>query len=125
MKTVNGIILTLTIAISATIPTILLYAFDFSSAQNATLSNNSTAYSNMTNTNATSSNAPAKMHLQAAIDALKGGDSQGASTHLNAAKQFIVQGEALKHLDEGIKALALSDSKTSIKHLELAAQTLG
>ena len=120
MKAVTGIILAIAISTA-----IFLYTFEFSSAQNATLSNNSTVYSNMTNTNATSSNASAKIHLQAALDALKGGDSEGASTHLNAAKQFIVTGEAMKHLDEGIKALALSDSNASIKHLELAAQTLG
>lgn len=87
MKAVNGIILTIAISTA-----IFLYTFDFSSAQNVTMSNNSTAYSNITNTNATSSNASAKIHLQAAIDALKEGNSEGASTHLNAAKQFIVPG---------------------------------
>jgi hypothetical protein len=98
-------------------------------AQNMTLPSNMTGSanmtgSNMTTTDTTSSN-PAKMHLEEGIKALKSGDNQAAMTHLDAAKQAMVPGQAMDHFEQGMKALENGDSNGAIMHLTVADQALG
>jgi len=61
--------------------------------------------SNITDSNSTNT---AKMNLEEGIKALQSGDKQGAMTHLNAAKQAMINAlpEAAKHFEEGMKDLA-------------------
>ena len=47
--------------------------------------------------------------------------------HLNAAKEAMTNDspEAVKHFEEGMKALESGDSKGAIMHLQFADQALG
>lgn len=111
----------------------VLFAYSFIglnsvNAQNMTSPNNMTGSANMTGGNMTASNASgssAKMHLVEGIKALKNGDNQAAMTHLDAAKQAMVPGEAMNHFEQGMKALENGDSNGAIMHLTAADQALG
>jgi hypothetical protein len=72
----------------------------------------------------------AKLHLEAGIKALQGGDKQGAMAHLNAADQALngmtsTSAQTGKmHLDQGIKALQSGDQQGALMHVSAAAQAL-
>jgi exonuclease VII small subunit len=57
------------------------------------------------------------MDLQEGIKALKSGDSQAAMSHLDAAKQAMVPGEAMNHFEQGVKALENGDLNGPIMRL--------
>ena len=65
-----------------------------------------------------------KMHLEEGIKALKGGDTQGALMHLDAADQGISDQSAKMHLDEGIKAVKANDNQGALMHLDAADKAL-
>jgi exonuclease VII small subunit len=97
-------------------------------AQNMTLPSNITGSANLTGSNMTTSDTSgnsAKMNLEEGIKALKSGDNQAAMTHLDAAKQAMVPGEAMNHFEQGMKALENGDSNGAIMHLTVANQALG
>ena len=120
-----------TVALVATV----LFGYSFTGftsikAQNTTAPNNMTSSANMTGSNMTTSDtsgSSAKMHLEEGIKALKSGDNESAKTHLDAAKQAMINapGEAVKHFEEGMKAFNDGDSKGAIMHMNFAEQALG
>jgi hypothetical protein len=73
----------------------------------------------------------AKMHLDQGIKALESGDNQGAKMHLDAADQALSGSSsssdqsAKMHLDQGIKALESGDNQGAKMHLDAADQALG
>ena len=96
-------------------------------AQNVTVPNNITSSANMTDSNMTTSDtsgSSARMDLQEGIKALKSGDTKTAMTHLDAAKQAMVPGEAMNHFEQGMKALENGDLNGAIMHLTAADQAL-
>jgi hypothetical protein len=58
---------------------------------------------------------------------LQSGDKEAAMTQLTAAQQAMSGSspEAIKHFEEGMKALESGDSKGAIMHLQFADQALG
>jgi exonuclease VII small subunit len=102
--------------------------FNSINAQNITTPNNMTGSANMTGSNMTTSDTSgnsAKMQLEEGIKALKSGDNQAAMTHLDAAKQAMVPGQAMDHFEQGMEALKNGDSNGAIMHLTAADQALG
>ena len=101
-------------------------------AQNASMTDNMTTGTNMTNSAASgnmtaTSGGSAKTHLEDGIKALESGDKEGAMTQLTAEQQAI-QGsspDAIMHFKEGMKALEGGDSNGAIMHLKIADQYLG
>lgn len=106
--------------------TLAFATVDSAAAQNASIGGNMTTRTNMTNASiGGTSGSPAKMLLVEGIKALKNGDNEAAKTHLDAAKQVMVPGDAMKHFEEGMNDIQNGDSKGAILHLEFAAQSLG
>ena len=72
----------------------------------------------------------AKIHLEAGIKALQGGDKQGSLAHLDAADQALdgmtsASAQTVKmHLDQVIKALQSGDQQGALMHLNAADQAL-